>query len=355
MRCTSMKSFIGIVALSSLLLAVAASPIAGQATVGNAPAQTISLVGYMIVPDALEKSAEFYSHLLGLQMPNGDPRARLKWYDVVPFLTEMYGVKERARNFTLGIPGASIGVEPMQWSASKGKLLQPRLQDPGASQLVLTVNDIDELLMWLTKGGVKVVTAGGKPVGVSTASGKAREVVVQDFHGYYVKLVEPIPLPPGGGANGAPTPSYILGGNVAITVEDTEKTARFYQDVLGLKVEFGDGFQSDANEQTVLGMKSAQYRDSTVQFPGKSQLHLLEFKTSDRKPIHPGIVDSGAVVLRVQVRGIDVFYEKVKATKATIMSVSGAPYLNGRTRWLMLRDPNNIYVQLVEQPQAPTP
>src|SRR5262249_55496130 len=150
--------------LCSLLLTIAVTDISGQATAVNAPAQTISLVGYMIVPDALEKSAEFYSHLLGLQMANGDPRARLKWYDVVPFLTEMYGVKERARNFTLGIPGASIGVEPMQWSASKGKLLQPRLQDPGASQLVLTVNDIDELLMWLTKGGVKVVTSGGKPV-----------------------------------------------------------------------------------------------------------------------------------------------------------------------------------------------
>jgi predicted enzyme related to lactoylglutathione lyase len=351
---TCIRSAIGIVVLCSLLFAIAVTNSSGQAPAG-APAQTLSLIGYMIVPDALGKSAEFYSRLLGLQMPNGDPRARLKWYDVVPFLTEMYGVKERARNFTLRVPGADIGVEPMQWSASKGKLLQPRLQDPGAAQLVLTVNDIDELLMWLTKGGVKVVTSGGKPVMVSTASGKAREVIVQDFHGYYVRLVEPIPLPPGGGANGAPSPSYITGANVAITVEDTEKTARFYQDVLGLKVEFGDGFQADPNEQTVLGMKGAQYRTSTVMFPGKSQLRLVEFKSADRKPIHPGIVDSGAVVLRVQVRGIDAFFDKVKATQTHIMSVSGAPYLNGRTRWLMLRDPNNIYVQLVEQPQTPAP
>jgi catechol 2,3-dioxygenase-like lactoylglutathione lyase family enzyme len=355
MRVTCIKTLSGVVLSCSLLLAIAVTNTSAQTTAGSAPGQTLGLIGYMIVPDALEKSAEFYSHLLGLQMPNGDPRARLKWYDVVPFLTEMYGVKERARNFTLRIPGADIGVEPMQWSASKGKLLQPHLQDPGASQLVLTVNDIDELLTWLTKGGVKVITSGGKPVMVSTASGKAREVIVQDFHGYYVRLVEPIPLPPGGGANGAPSPSYIIGANVAITVEDTEKTARFYQDVLGLKVQVGDGFQADPNEQTVLGMKGAQYRDSTVQFPGKSALHLVEFKNPDRKSIHPGIVDPGAIVLRVQVRGMDAFYEKVKATQTPMMSVSGAPYLNGRTRWLMLRDPNNIYVQLMEQPQAPTP
>src|SRR5438034_11365873 len=87
MHFTSTKSFIGVVVLCSLLLAVAVTDTSGQATVGSAPAQTLSLIGYMIVPDALEKSVEFYSHLLGLQMPNGDPRARLKWYDVVPFLT----------------------------------------------------------------------------------------------------------------------------------------------------------------------------------------------------------------------------------------------------------------------------
>ena len=121
--------------------------------------------------------------------------------------------------------------------------------------------------------------------------------------------------------------------------------------MLGLKVQLGDGFQADSNEQAALGMKGAQYRDSTVLFPGNSQLHLIEFKSADRKPIHPGIVDNGAVVLRVQVRGIDAFFEKVKATQTSIMSVSGAPYQNGRTRWLMLRDPNNIYVQLMEPPR----
>jgi catechol 2,3-dioxygenase-like lactoylglutathione lyase family enzyme len=349
----------GLIVILSLVLAAPASAIEApqQSDRAGGGSQVLGLIGYMIVPDALEKSVEFYSHLLGLQMPNGDPRARLKWYDVVPFLTEMYGVKDRARNFTLRIPGADIGVEPMQWSASKGKLLQPRPQDPGASQLVLTVNDIDELLMWLTKGGVKVVTAGGKPVAFSNSEGKGRAVVVQDFHGYFVRLVQPDPLPQSGGANGATSPAYIMGANVAITVEDTERAARFYENALGVKVQRGDGFTADPNELAILGMKGpAQYRHSTVMFPGKSQLHLIEFKGVDRKPIHPQIVDPNAVVLRVAVRGMDALYTKIKEAQAQIVSVSGAPYLNGRTRWLMLRDPDNFYVQPVEQPQqAPAP
>ena len=346
------------VVILSLAIAGPASTIEArqQPSAAAGGSQVLGLIGYMIVPDALEKSVEFYSHLLGLQMPNGDPRARLKWYDVVPFLTEMYGVKDRARNLTLRIPGADMGVEPMQWSASKGKLLQPRLQDPGASQLVLSVNDIDELLMYLTKGGVKVMTAGGKPVAFNNSQGKGKAVVVQDFHGYYVRLIQPDPLPPVAGANGAGASAYIMRANVAVTVEDTDKAVRFYQDALGVKVQLGDGFTSDPNELAIMGMKGAvQYRDSVVMFPGNSQLHLIEFKGIDRKAIHPGIVDPNAVVLRVSVRGMDALYNKIKGAQAQIVSVSGAPYLNGRTRWLMLRDPDNFYVQPVEQPQTPAP
>jgi len=321
-----------------------------------APAEVTGLIGYMVVPDALEKSVEFYHNLLGLQQPGGDPRAKLKWYGVVPFLTDMYGVRGNARNFTLQVPGAEFGVEPMQWSESRGKPLQPRLQDPGASQLILTVHDIDELLGFLTKGGVRVVTTGGKPLQLNNSQGKARVVVVQDFHGYYVRLIQPDVLPPLGGANGAGPPGYIIGGEVAITVQDTEKAAQFYRDVLGLKVALGDGFSSDPNELAALGMKgSVQYRDSIVMFPGKSQLHLVEFKGIERKPIHPGIVDQNAVVLRVSVRGIDALYNKMKAAQVPIVSVSGAPYQNGQTRWLMVRDPDNVYVQPVERPPAPRP
>ena len=91
--------FLGVFALVSILLLAEFGPVStaeprqrpGAAEGGS---QVLGLIGYMIVPDALEKSVEFYSHLLGLQMPNGDPRARLKWYDVVPFLTEMYGLKD---------------------------------------------------------------------------------------------------------------------------------------------------------------------------------------------------------------------------------------------------------------------
>ena len=209
------------------VLIAAISLLTGTTVAQNAsPGQVQGLVGYMMAVDSLERGENFYHALLGLEA-GGDPRARFKWYKVVPFLTDMYKANENLRNFTLRIPGVDMGVEPIQWTEAKGKNRQPALQDAGASQLILTVNDIDELLMWLTKGGAKVVTAGGKPVTITNGNNKARVVVVRDFTGAYVRLEQPDPLPPGTGVNGAPSPNYAIGGSVAITVDDTEKTARF--------------------------------------------------------------------------------------------------------------------------------
>src|ERR1041385_9544142 len=112
-----------IVALGVFLALAGNGKISAQA---SALAEVTGLIGYMVVPDALEKSVEFYHNLLGLQQPGGDPRAKLRWYGVVPFLTDMYGVHGNARNFTLPVPGADFGVEPMQWSESRGRPLQPR-------------------------------------------------------------------------------------------------------------------------------------------------------------------------------------------------------------------------------------
>ena len=63
MRFTFIKTLSGVVLSCSLLLAIAVTNTSGQTTAGSAPGQTLGLIGYMIVPDALEKSAEFYSHL----------------------------------------------------------------------------------------------------------------------------------------------------------------------------------------------------------------------------------------------------------------------------------------------------
>ena len=103
----------------AVVLALAAAIVFGQA-----PQQLPVMVGTLLVTDNLDKNEEFYHELLGLQSRDGDPRARLEWYPVSPFLTDMYGVPGNSRNYFLRIPGSELVLEPEQFNLAAGKALQ---------------------------------------------------------------------------------------------------------------------------------------------------------------------------------------------------------------------------------------
>src|SRR5262249_14795302 len=93
--------------------------------IAQTPQQLPGMVGPLLVVDNLDKTEEFYHHLLGLEGRDGDPRARLAWYPVNPFLTDMYGVEGNSRNFFLRIPGSELILEPEQFDLATGKAMHP--------------------------------------------------------------------------------------------------------------------------------------------------------------------------------------------------------------------------------------
>ena len=179
------------------------------------------IINILSVIDDLDKAEAFYHRLLGLEANAGDVRARLEWYPESPFLDDIYRTKGNSRNFVLRVPGSDLGVEIEQFSGAKGKRLNTHLQDPGALQLIFTVNNIDNVANYLAKGGAKILTAGGKPVSVKYGAGTARAILFEDFNGWFVQLVQPDIPPAPRGINGAGPNSYITGVTIAITVEDT--------------------------------------------------------------------------------------------------------------------------------------
>jgi catechol 2,3-dioxygenase-like lactoylglutathione lyase family enzyme len=313
------------------------------------------ILNLLSVIDNLDKAEEFYHRLLGLESNVGDPRARLEWYPESPFLDDIYRTKGNSRNFVLRVPGSELGLEIEQFSGTKGKRLNTHLQDPGAQQLIFTLNNfaannIDVLTGWLTKGGAKVLTAGGKPVSVKYGAGTARAILFEDFNGLFVQLVQPDVPPPPRGINGAGPNSYITGATIAITVDDTEKTARYYREVLGVDVKTDSPFVADAKQMDVFGLKGAQYRESVVALPEKSpQLHFLEFKGVDRKALRPEVADPNAVLVRFDIHDIAKFVTRVKAAGGEITNTSGAPSVNGKTLVLVAKDPNGVYSQFFER------
>jgi predicted enzyme related to lactoylglutathione lyase len=339
------------------LAAPAALIVAGAfLLIAQAPTQPEPAGPYILnvlpVTDNLDKAEEFYHRLLGLESAQGDPRARLVWYPQAPFLGDMYGVKGNTRNFYLRVPGSDLNLEIEQFSGAKGKRLDTHVQDPGAVHFVFTVNNIDLLTDWLTKGGAQVLTAGGKPVSVTDEGGAKRAIVFQDFNGFFVKLVQR-DAPAGAGATGAPPTSFVTGVSISVAVDDTEKTARFYRDVLGIDVKTGASFIAGA-QMEAFGLKGAQYRESAVAFPEKTpQLHFLEFKGVDRKPLHPLVADPNSVLIRIAVHDMDSVTARVKAAGGQIMNVSGGPVQNGRNRFLIVTDPNGAHLQLLDRNALP--
>ncbi|MEQ1884372.1 MAG: VOC family protein [Bryobacteraceae bacterium] len=304
------------------------------------------ILNILPVTDDLDHAEVFYHRLLGLESANGDPRARLVWYPQNPFLDDMYGVKGNTRNFFLRVPGSELNLEIEQFSGTKAKKLETRIQDPGAVQLIFNVNDIDLLTGWLVKGGAKVLSTGRKPVPVVEPSGPARAILFQDFNNFFVRLIAkdapPKPLT-------GPQPTYISGVTIGVTVEDTEKTMKFYRDVLGTEVN-ALPYSPDEGHIDAFGLKGAQYRESAVAFAEKTpQLHFFEFKGVDRKPLRPAPADPNSVLIRIAVKDMDSIVARVKQAGGQIMNISGGPTINGRNKWLVVKDPNGIHLQLVDR------
>jgi predicted enzyme related to lactoylglutathione lyase len=326
----------------------------GQASPPAEPPKIPSILNILPVSGNLDQAELFYHEMLGLQSDIGDPRARLLWYPQKPFIDDMYGVKGDNRNFFLRVPGSDLTIEITQFSGAKGKRLDTHVQDPGAVQLIFTVNNIDILTGYLTKGGAKVITAGGRPVHVTDGTGSARAILFRDFDGFFVKLVQPDGPPPPPAPNGAPPNSFITGVTIGVTVDDTEKTARFYHELLGLDVNTKSSFIADAKQMDAVGLKSAQYRESAVMFPEKTPpLHLFAFKGVDRKPLHPGVADPDSVLIRILVQDLDHLKTKVNAAGGQITNISGGITVFLRNRFLIVTDPNGAHLQLLERTPGP--
>jgi hypothetical protein len=127
----------------------------------------------------------------------------------------MYGaVGGQLRNVAFLIPGSELRVEADQFQNARGKALNPRLQDSGASRLILSVRNLDKLTGYLKQGGAKVVTTGGAPVTVRDAAGR-RAIIFEDGMAF-VELMEPAATGPRRG-NGPPVH---LRRDITVTVAD---------------------------------------------------------------------------------------------------------------------------------------
>ena len=303
----------------------------GQSQSPNA----IKLTKYILGVADLDRSYAFY-HALGLELQNNAPGLTAKANPLNDALRGLVDVPPgtKFRNMMLRIPNTEFPLEVTEFTAMDVHAAKPRIQDPGASLLVLAVDNLDQAIATAKKAGGEMVSGGP----VKSVGRAARVSVVKDPDGYYVELAQPTPTASGSGK--------VIGASFGtMVVSDAEKAAAFYRDKLGFTTKV-TAWTSDRN--TELGTSGAQVRSADVSVPGTAlSWTFFEFKNVDRKAVTPRIPDPGAPAIGLQVRDIEAAIAAIKAAGGSSVTLNGSVKLgNGKVGFV--RDPNGLLVELAQ-------
>jgi len=282
-------------------------------------------VGFRHVVDNVERSFAFYHDVIGLDVISPpQPEAPLP---EIMNLGNTIGAHSRIAG--LRVPGSEISVVLIDYKNIDREPAQPRFQDPGAGNLIVRVIDLDAAVARVKKSAAHILTAGGEP---ATVRGN-RVLFLQDPDGYVVELSQ---------ANSA-------AGGVEVTVADLEKTAAFYR-LLGFDPSPPGAWYGDKLLTDTAGTPGAQFRQSRAFVPGSSaSITFIEFQDIARKPLHTRTQDPGTTILELNVRDVDGLVAKLKAGGGTVVSVGGEAVPFTKARIALVRDPDNLFLQLIDR------
>jgi catechol 2,3-dioxygenase-like lactoylglutathione lyase family enzyme len=332
--------------LASALLISVVIPLSGRTQQAAQPAPAGDVVGVgnfaHIVTD-LEKSLAFYRDVLGLEVAL-QPTAFAPNEAIMKMGATEGG---QSRIAVLKVPGLALGIELIEYKDVAREPQHPRFSDPGAANIALRVRDLDGLFAKVEKyPGAKVLTAGGKPVTLTTPNGTLHAVFVQDPDGFVVEMLD-VANP----TADAPPGPVLSGAAFEATVRDSEQSVEFYNELLGFNLKLGAEFNGNQQMASTAGAPGASFKQSTGQVPGTAvPFTLIEFKDIERKRLSGRTQDPGTTVLQLIVRDVTTLTAKLKAAGATIVSTGGAPVqVAPNLKIAIARDPNGMLLELVER------
>ena len=305
-----------------------------------------------IVSD-LDKSAHFYHDILGLDLVPAPGSGRVPW-STDPSQLNLHGLpKGRLRIIDARMPGVACGVELVEFAGVEQRSVRRRLEDPGATMLILLVRDLDAIFARLKAARATVLTKGGEPMNVGPSK-TARAVIVQDPDGHPIELAQLQPAP----QTTASAQSNVIGMRLRITVADSEKASTFYRQTLGIVMQPG-AFTRDESVMAMMGFPAAaQYRVATSTLPGSQLvLELIEFQgAGETKTLTSRVQDPGSYRLQLDVRDIDETLTALKQSGARVVSMGGSAVRmtlgSNPGRLAVVQDPHNLFL-VVQQRLAP--
>jgi catechol 2,3-dioxygenase-like lactoylglutathione lyase family enzyme len=158
------------------------------------------------------------------------------------------------------------------------------------------------------------------------------------------------------------TSAVVNACHVSPIVENLDRAARFYRDLLGLDLVPTPPagplpWDTDPGHLHLHGLPQARLRFIGARMPGvRCGVELVEFVDVDRKAVQRRLQDPGAVTLIFLVRDIDAAFTRLKQAGVPVVSTGGAPINmspTNKTRAIIVMDPDGHFVELVQVDPLP--
>jgi catechol 2,3-dioxygenase-like lactoylglutathione lyase family enzyme len=328
-------------AILSGLAAAALLALGSTAAAQTQPAGQMKSLSHNIhAVNDLDTTLAFYKEVFGLE-----GRAVDFANPAVPLLTNAPGVTLRMSMLTL--PGGTR-YELTHFKGLERQPKQAKYTDPGAASVVLYVRDLDALVAAAKKANAPIVTTGGEPVHIASASGHARSIVLRDPDGYFLQLVETAP------AAGAPE-GPIHASSLAFTMEDAAATQKFYTGMMAVPLSGPTEFKRDAAVAKLFGApETVEFRTLTGTLPPGTAVQFTEFRGVPRTKFHLRVRDPGAPAMAINVDNLEGMVAQMKAAGVNLISTNGelVDFGNG-VRNIFVEDPNGMNLELIYRPAPP--
>ncbi|MGH8142118.1 MAG: VOC family protein [Steroidobacteraceae bacterium] len=165
-------------------------------------------------------------------------------------------------------------------------------------------------------------------------------------------------------ASAAPAGKVLAPGNFIHVIGSVERTVAFYHDVLGLDLVSARGVGQFAPNPAVAKLyaipAATPMSVAMLRLPERSvALEFAEFRGITHNSSAPRPQDPGASVLVLTVRSLDPVLARVRAAHVPIVTRGAVPVDRsdsaGKSRIVVVRDPDGYYIELVERDPAPAP
>ena len=242
MRRLPMSALMLTVALTGLLSWYGAR---ASAQAGTPPGEVVAAGNFIHVVSDAERSLAFYRDVMGMdvQQPAGGqaPPPGPRPFIATPQIVQLYngGQTAQYRTATAMIAESPMRAELIEFKDVPRAPVAPRIQDPGASFLVLTVRDLDAVLARVKNSGTPTVTAGGQPVSLTRDGVRMRAILVRDPDGFFVQIVQRDPAP----QTAAPLDRNVIDVGFGFTVSSTERMMSVFTEAFGFRAAHGTGHQ----------------------------------------------------------------------------------------------------------------